>query len=152
MLNLFSQPLLQARGINYLHNCDPPVVHRDLKSSNLLVDKNWTVKVGDFGLSRLKHATYLTTKTGKGTPQWMAPEVIRNDPSDEKSDVYSFGVILWEIATRKIPWDTLNSLQSYHKWNWWYYEAEKFYIAESHLIPCFESCRADKFNTFCYKL
>ncbi|RZC56200.1 hypothetical protein C5167_015055 [Papaver somniferum] len=100
-----------ARGMNYLHNCDPPVVHRDLKSSNLLVDKNWTMKVGDFGLSRIKHATYLTTKTGNGTPQWMAPEVIRNDPSDERSDVYSFGVILWELATRKIPWDTLNSMQ-----------------------------------------
>ncbi|MCL7023835.1 hypothetical protein MKW94_000293 [Papaver nudicaule] len=100
-----------ARGMNYLHNCEPPVVHRDLKSSNLLVDKNWTVKVGDFGLSRSKHATYLSTKKGKGTPQWMAPEVMRNDPSDEKSDVYSFGVILWELATRKIPWDTLTSMQ-----------------------------------------
>ncbi|KAJ7955239.1 Kinase family protein [Quillaja saponaria] len=100
-----------ARGVNYLHHFNPPIIHRDLKSSNLLVDKNWTVKVGDFGLSRLKHETYLTTKTGKGTPQWMAPEVLRNEPSDEKSDVYSFGVILWELATEKIPWDSLNSMQ-----------------------------------------
>ncbi|KAK9288662.1 hypothetical protein L1049_017123 [Liquidambar formosana] len=100
-----------ARGMNYLHHFNPPIIHRDLKSSNLLVDKNWTVKVGDFGLSRLKHETYLTTKTGKGTPQWMAPEVLRNEPSDEKSDVYSYGVILWELATEKIPWDNLNSMQ-----------------------------------------
>ncbi|XP_031257757.1 serine/threonine-protein kinase BCK1/SLK1/SSP31-like isoform X2 [Pistacia vera] len=100
-----------ARGVSYLHHCTPPIIHRDLKSSNLLVDKHWTVKVGDFGLSRLKHETYLTTKTGKGTPQWMAPEVLRNEPSDEKSDVYSFGVILWELATEKIPWDNLNSMQ-----------------------------------------
>ncbi|KAB2014844.1 hypothetical protein ES319_D09G255500v1 [Gossypium barbadense] len=100
-----------ARGMNYLHHCNPPIIHRDLKSSNLLVDKNWIVKVGDFGLSRLKHKTYLTTKTGKGTPQWMAPEVLRNEPSDEKSDIYSFGVILWELATEKIPWDNLNSMQ-----------------------------------------
>ncbi|KAL5700842.1 hypothetical protein ACHQM5_026245 [Ranunculus cassubicifolius] len=100
-----------ARGMNYLHHCNPPIIHRDLKSSNLLVDKNWTVKVGDFGLSRLKHETFLTTKTGKGTPQWMAPEVLRNEPSDEKSDVYSYGVILWEIATEKIPWENLNSMQ-----------------------------------------
>ncbi|KAG0470554.1 hypothetical protein HPP92_017254 [Vanilla planifolia] len=99
-----------ARGMNYLHHCNPPIIHRDLKSSNLLVDKNWTVKVGDFGLSRLKHETYLTTKTGKGTPQWMAP-VLRNEPSDEKSDVYSYGVILWELVTEKIPWDNLNSMQ-----------------------------------------
>ncbi|KAL4645645.1 hypothetical protein ACB092_02G249300 [Castanea dentata] len=74
----------EARGMSYLHHCNPPIIHRDLKSSNLLVDKNWTVKVGDFGLSRLKHETYLTTKTGKGTPQWMAPEVLHNEPSDEK--------------------------------------------------------------------
>ncbi|CAH9120476.1 unnamed protein product [Cuscuta epithymum] len=100
-----------ARGMNYLHHLNPPLIHRDLKSSNLLVDKNWTVKVGDFGLSRLKHETYLTTKTGKGTPQWMAPEVLRNEPSDEKADVYSFGVILWELATEKIPWDNLNTMQ-----------------------------------------
>ncbi|GMI70255.1 hypothetical protein like AT5G49470 [Hibiscus trionum] len=100
-----------ARGMNYLHNCNPPIIHRDLKSSNLLVDKNWTVKVGDFGLSCLKHETYLSTKNGKGTPQWMAPEVLRNEHSDEKSDVYSFGVILWELATEKIPWDSHNSMQ-----------------------------------------
>ncbi|KAG2726881.1 hypothetical protein I3843_01G129700 [Carya illinoinensis] len=100
-----------ARGMNYLHRYNPPIIHRDLKSSNLLVDKNWTVKVGDFGLSRLKHDTYLTTTSGKGTPQWMAPEVLRNEPSDEKSDVYSYGVILWELATKKIPWDNLNSMQ-----------------------------------------
>ncbi|CAI0466968.1 unnamed protein product [Linum tenue] len=101
----------EARGMNYLHHFNPPIVHRDLKSSNLLVDKNWTVKVGDFGLSRLKHKTFLTTKSGKGTPQWMAPEVLRNEASDEKSDIYSFGVILWELATEKIPWDNLNSMQ-----------------------------------------
>ncbi|XP_026430935.1 probable serine/threonine-protein kinase SIS8 [Papaver somniferum] len=100
-----------ARGMSYLHHLNPAIVHCDLKSSNLLVNKNWTVKVGDFGLSRLKHATYLSMKSGKGTPQWMAPEVIRNEPSDEKSDVYSFGVVLWELATGKIPWDTLNSFQ-----------------------------------------
>ncbi|KAL2921134.1 putative serine/threonine-protein kinase SIS8 [Bienertia sinuspersici] len=102
---------IAARGMNYLHNCSPPIIHRDLKTSNLLVDKNWMVKVADFGLSRVKHETYLTTKTGKGTPQWMAPEVLRNERSDEKSDIYSFGIILWELATQKIPWEHLNAMQ-----------------------------------------
>ncbi|KAJ9559370.1 hypothetical protein OSB04_013984 [Centaurea solstitialis] len=100
-----------ARGMNYLHQCNPPIIHRDLKSSNLLVDKNWTVKVGDFGLSRVRHETYLKTKTGKGTPQWMAPEILRNEQANEKSDVYSYGVVLWEITTEKIPWDDLNPMQ-----------------------------------------
>ncbi|KAL6174640.1 hypothetical protein ACLB2K_051286 [Fragaria x ananassa] len=100
-----------ARGMNYLHRRNPPIVHRDLKSSNLMVDKNWTVKVGDFGLSKLKNATFLTAKSGRGTPQWMAPEVLRNEPSNEKSDVFSFGVILWEIMTVSVPWDNLNPLQ-----------------------------------------
>ncbi|KAI3988613.1 hypothetical protein MKX01_026977 [Papaver californicum] len=100
-----------ARGMTYLHSCKPAVVHCDLKSSNLLVDKNWTVKVGDFGLSRLNHAMYLSGKSGKGNialrPQWMAPEVMRNNPSDENS----FWVILWELRTQMIPWGTLNSFQ-----------------------------------------
>ncbi|TYH81285.1 hypothetical protein ES332_D03G189100v1 [Gossypium tomentosum] len=100
-----------ARGMNYLHHRNPPIVHRDLKSSNLLVDRNLNVKVGDFGLSRWKNGTFLTTKSGRGTPQWMAPEVLRNEPSNEKSDVFSFGVILWELMTVSIPWNNLNSLQ-----------------------------------------
>ncbi|XP_026443769.1 serine/threonine-protein kinase EDR1-like [Papaver somniferum] len=100
-----------AQGLNYFHCYNPPIVHRNLKSSNLLVDNNWKLKIGDFGLSRIKHATFLTTKSGKGTPQWMAPEVIRNEPADEKCDVYSFGVVLWELATGKIPWDGLTPTQ-----------------------------------------
>ncbi|KAI3849311.1 hypothetical protein MKW92_007303 [Papaver armeniacum] len=101
-----------ARGMNYLHCYNPPIVHRDLKSSNLLVDNNWHLKVrwGFWSLTT-QHATFLTTENGNGTPQWMAPEVIRNEPADEKSDVYSFGVVLWELATGKVPWDGLIPVQ-----------------------------------------
>jgi serine/threonine-protein kinase CTR1 len=97
--------------MNYLHNRNPPIVHRDLKSPNLLVDKKYTVKVCDFGLSRLKASTFLSSKSAAGTPEWMAPEVLRDEPSNEKSDVYSFGVILWELATLQQPWGNLNPAQ-----------------------------------------
>ncbi|KAI3955234.1 hypothetical protein MKW98_020867 [Papaver atlanticum] len=100
-----------AKGMNYLHTSHPTIVHRDLKSPNLLVDKNWVVKVADFGLSRLKHHTYLSSKSTAGTPEWMAPEVLRNEPSNEKCDVYSFGVILWELTTLRMPWSGMNPMQ-----------------------------------------
>ncbi|MBA0593748.1 hypothetical protein Gorai_010680, partial [Gossypium raimondii] len=97
--------------MNYLHNCTPMIVHRDLKSPNLLVDRNWVVKVCDFGLSRMKHSTYLSSMSTAGTAEWMAPEVLRNEPSDEKCDVYSFGVILWELSTLQQPWKGMNPMQ-----------------------------------------
>lgn len=100
-----------ARGMNYLHSCSPVIVHRDLKSPNLLVDKNFVVKVGDFGLSRIKKNTFLSSRSTMGTPEWMAPEVLRNELSDEKCDVYSFGVILWELYTLQVPWGGMNSIQ-----------------------------------------
>ncbi|XP_028805389.1 probable serine/threonine-protein kinase SIS8 [Neltuma alba] len=100
-----------ARGMNYLHNCSPMIVHRDLKSPNLLVDKNWVVKVCDFGLSRMKHSTFLSSRSTAGTAEWMAPEVLRNEPSNEKCDVYSFGVILWELLTLQQPWGGMNPMQ-----------------------------------------
>ncbi|XP_059649381.1 serine/threonine-protein kinase EDR1 [Cornus florida] len=100
-----------AKGMNCLHASIPTIVHRDLKSPNLLVDKNWNVKVGDFGLSRLKHNTFLSSKSTAGTPEWMAPEVLRNEPSNEKCDVYSFGIILWELATLRLPWSGMNPMQ-----------------------------------------
>ncbi|XP_071730365.1 probable serine/threonine-protein kinase SIS8 isoform X2 [Rutidosis leptorrhynchoides] len=100
-----------AKGMNYLHTSNPIIVHRDLKTPNLLVDNNWVVKVCDFGMSRMKHNTFLSSKSTAGTPEWMAPEVLRNEPSNEKCDVYSFGVILWELATLCIPWTEMNSMQ-----------------------------------------
>ncbi|KAL3676827.1 hypothetical protein R1sor_026775 [Riccia sorocarpa] len=100
-----------AKGMNYLHSSSPIIVHRDLKTPNLLVDRNWVVKVCDFGLSRIKHNTFLSSKSTAGTPEWMAPEMLRNEPSNEKCDVYSFGVILWELATLRQPWAGMNPMQ-----------------------------------------
>ncbi|CAA3029227.1 serine threonine- kinase CTR1 [Olea europaea subsp. europaea] len=100
-----------AKGINYLHHLNPPILHWDLKSPNLLVDKNWTVKVCDFGLSRFKANTFISSKSVAGTPEWMAPEFLRGEPSNEKSDIYSFGVIIWELVTMQQPWSGLSPAQ-----------------------------------------
>jgi serine/threonine protein kinase len=100
-----------ARGLNYLHQRHPPIVHRDLKSLNLLVSENLTVKVSDFGLSRVRNRTFLTSRHCGGTPEWTAPEVLRSEQHNEKADVYSFGVIMWEMITRKIPFEGMTSMQ-----------------------------------------
>ena len=83
-----------AKGMHYLHTCDPMIVHRDLKSPNLLVDRNWCVKVTDFGLSRMKHSTFLSTKSNAGTAEWMAPEVLKAGPYGTSADVYAFGIVI----------------------------------------------------------
>ena len=90
-----------ARGINYLHCSPTPVIHRDLKSLNILIDESYRAKIGDFGWTRLK-GEKMTKKIG--TFQWMAPEVITGDKYTEKADVFSFGIILWEIASRQPPY------------------------------------------------
>ena len=108
-LRLLSKMALDAaRGMTFLHQCSPPVLHRDLKSHNLLVGANWEVKIGDFGLSRDNRSG---TMSSVGTAQYSAPEVLRNEGHSEKADVYSFGVVLWEMFTRKIPFEGMSAIQ-----------------------------------------
>jgi len=103
-----------AQGMNWLHCSKPPIIHRDLKPSNLLVDENWTVKVCDFGLSAVKRTEKLQDNgVAPGTPLWMSPEVLRGQPLNEKSDVYSFGIVLWEIITRKEPFEHHDSYNTF---------------------------------------
>jgi len=92
-----------ARGMTYLHTCKPPVIHRDLKSHNLLVDEFWRVKVCDFGLSTvLEHQSQ--TMTACGTPCWTAPEVLKHLRYTVKADVYSFAIVMWECISRVDPY------------------------------------------------
>merc|ERR1711916_254098 len=89
-------------GMVYLHQCDPPVVHRDLKSLNLLVDEDYHIAVADFGLSKQTHGNSLNSKVG--SLNWCAPEVLLHSaPYTEKADVYSFGMVLWELCTHQSP-------------------------------------------------
>ena len=90
-----------AYGMNYLHGFKPPILHRDLKSMNVLLDRNCTVKLADFGNTR----TFQIQMTKqKGTFQWMAPEVIKGNTYSESSDVFSFGIIMNELVTRIPPY------------------------------------------------
>jgi serine/threonine protein kinase len=97
-----------AKGMLFLHSCRPIVLHRDLKSQNILLDSDFHCKVCDFGISRA--ATTMNTMTAVGTPQWMSPEVLRNERYSEKADVYAYGVVLWELLTRTPPFKGLQAV------------------------------------------
>eukprot|EP00906_Rhabdomonas_costata_P035991 RCo050532 len=100
-----------ARGMNYLHTLCPPVIHRDLKSPNVLINDYNMIKLCDFGMARTKQQTVIHTKGMGGSPLWMAPECLRGEAFAEKSDVYSFGVVMWEILTREVPWEDKEMIQ-----------------------------------------
>eukprot|EP01117_Protostelium_nocturnum_P003488 TRINITY_DN1454_c0_g1_i1.p1 TRINITY_DN1454_c0_g1~~TRINITY_DN1454_c0_g1_i1.p1 ORF type:complete len:539 (+),score=132.21 TRINITY_DN1454_c0_g1_i1:174-1790(+) len=104
-----------ALGMNWLHCSNPVFIHRDLKSSNLLVDNNMNVKVCDFGLSQLipRDQKVKDRQNAKGTPLWMAPEVMMFQEFNEKCDVYSFGIVLWELLTRQEPFSQYHSFDKF---------------------------------------
>uniref|UniRef100_A0A8C5I0X0 Mitogen-activated protein kinase kinase kinase 12 n=1 Tax=Gouania willdenowi TaxID=441366 RepID=A0A8C5I0X0_GOUWI len=95
-----------AGGMNYLHL--HKIIHRDLKSPNMLITHDDLVKISDFGTS--KELSDKSTKMSfAGTVAWMAPEVIRNEPVSEKVDIWSFGVVLWEMLTGEVPYKDVDS-------------------------------------------
>lgn len=93
-----------ALGMNYLHSFPVPVIHRDLKSLNILLDDCFRAKIADFGWTRIKNVK-MSSKIG--TFQWMAPEVISGEFYSEKADVFSYAIILWEIAAREPPYKNI---------------------------------------------
>jgi len=106
-----------AKGVAYLHS--KKLIHRDLKTHNLLVNAGWDTKVSDFGISTVR-PTITRAMTCIGTPVYMAPEVLSKNKYSEKADVYSFGIVLMEIFTNRLPYshppyDTMNqAMLMYH--------------------------------------
>ncbi|XP_006006091.1 mitogen-activated protein kinase kinase kinase 20 isoform X1 [Latimeria chalumnae] len=99
-----------GKGLHYLHMEAPvKVIHRDLKSRNVVISPDRILKICDFGASRFhSHTTHMSLV---GTFPWMAPEVIQSFPVSETCDTYSYGVVLWEMLTREIPFKGLEGLQ-----------------------------------------
>ncbi|KAH6836136.1 Protein kinase superfamily protein [Perilla frutescens var. hirtella] len=96
-----------AKGLTYLHEgLEPKVVHRDIKSSNILLDRQWNAKVSDFGLAKLigSERSYVTTRV-MGTFGYVAPEYASTGMLNERSDVYSFGILIMEVITGRNPVD-----------------------------------------------
>ncbi|RWR96025.1 serine/threonine-protein kinase HT1 [Cinnamomum micranthum f. kanehirae] len=98
-----------SRGMLYLHS--QGVIHRDLKSHNLLLNDEMRVKVADFGTSCLETQSR-ASKGNAGTYRWMAPEMIKERPYTRKVDVYSFGIVLWELTTALVPFQGMTPVQA----------------------------------------
>ena len=90
-------------GIQYLHF--RRVLHRDIKSINLFLDRNGTVKVGDLGVARVIESDKKFAQTIVGTPYYLSPELCAEKPYNHKTDIWSLGCVLYELLTYKHPFD-----------------------------------------------
>ncbi|XP_022040052.1 uncharacterized protein LOC110942571 isoform X4 [Helianthus annuus] len=103
-----------AHGLNYLHTHiegKPMIIHRDIKSANILLDDNWVAKIADFGLSKLQRATQqgttLITNNIAGTEVYLDPEYKNTGKLKKESDIYSFGVVLFEVLCGRLAYDEI---------------------------------------------
>jgi len=98
--------LQTGAGVRYIHSLG--LIHRDLKSLNILVCEDWNIYVADIGATRI--ASQLMT-ANVGTPIWMAPEVFTSQDYSQKADIYSFGMVLFEVITGKLPFENISSYE-----------------------------------------
>eukprot|EP00802_Teleaulax_amphioxeia_P008010 Tamp_08018.p1 GENE.Tamp_08018~~Tamp_08018.p1 ORF type:complete len:643 (-),score=136.48 Tamp_08018:467-2137(-) len=94
-----------GQALVFLHRCKPPIIHRDVKPGNILISVQGSLKLADFGLSKIKdHEAGRYRMTGiTGTVQYMAPEVMRSEDYDESVDVYSYAMVLWYMIHGDVP-------------------------------------------------
>ncbi|KAH7910638.1 hypothetical protein BJ138DRAFT_1126675 [Hygrophoropsis aurantiaca] len=103
-----------ARGLEYLHMHKPSVIHRDCKSSNILITSKGTAKIADFGLAKVKQSTRSMVRSLVGTVNWQAPELWHAHPKyNHKVDVFSCAMVYWEMLqwhnpNKKFPWEGMN--------------------------------------------
>lgn len=100
-----------AVGIYYLHTRPAPIIHRDLKSANVLVSEGWKVKVTDFNLSRFLADTTQASSIAAMNPRWLAPEVMQGERATKASDTFAYGTMMWEMLTWQLPWGNGNPWQ-----------------------------------------
>ncbi|EEY63653.1 protein kinase, putative [Phytophthora infestans T30-4] len=91
-----------AHALTYLHSLEPVVLHRDLKSRNILLTESLSAKITDFGASRARSDATMTSNVGSSL--WMAPEVMMGERYDEKADIFSLGVVISELDTQELPY------------------------------------------------
>ncbi|XP_065845058.1 serine/threonine-protein kinase A-Raf-like isoform X2 [Oscarella lobularis] len=112
MLQLVEIARQTAQGMDYLHA--KKIIHRDLKSNNIFLQEDYTVKIGDFGLATVKTRWSGSQQYEQptGSILWMAPEVIRmqdSTPYTTKSDVYAFGIVVYELVTQTLPYQHIKN-------------------------------------------
>ena len=109
--NRWSIALQMTKGVNYLHTLPDRIIHRDIKSPNILMSegvKGFLVKIGDFGLAKIRHETSRQSRDGSavGTIPWKAPELLKiTGKHTTESDVYALGIVFWELATGSEPYE-----------------------------------------------